>query len=60
MKSRLFCKHCNKHFEVDIKIIKLMQKYNGDKLNYDHNTYFYNDDSCFFKNIEQIKNKKNL
>ena len=60
MKSRLFCKHCDKHFEVDIKMIKLMKKHSTDKLSYAHNTYFYNDSSCFFKNIKQIKNEKNI
>jgi len=54
MKSRLFCNHCDKYFEVDIENIRLVQEFKGEHILFAHNTYFYNY-GCFFKELNKLK-----
>lgn len=55
MKSRLFCHHCEKYYEVDIKSIRLMQNAKDEQITFAHNTYFYKDENCFFKTVLELK-----
>ena len=54
MTARLFCHHCDKHYEVELEKIKLMQELNGDHITYSRNTYFY-EGECFFKTISKLQ-----
>lgn len=56
MKSRLFCQHCEKYYEVEIDQIRLMKNFKDEKMSFAHNTYFYKDkNACFFKTLHQIR-----
>jgi len=56
MTTRLFCKHCDKFYEVDIKDIRFMQEHMSEDLSFSHNTYFFND-GCFFKKLNTFKKR---
>ncbi len=58
MKSRLFCRHCEKHYEVDVNDIKFMQLHQNEHLSYDRNTYYYTN-GCFFKTLNTLKRTHN-
>jgi len=55
MTSRLFCRHCEKHYEVDTKDIKLMQRVHSENLTFSNNTYYFENSGCFFKAMNHIK-----
>jgi len=59
MKVRLFCNHCDKHFEVNVNKIRLMQKLNNEHITYANNTYYYHE-GCFFKKINQLEQENNI
>ena len=54
MKGRLFCHHCDKHFEVDIEDIRAVQALESARFTFAHNTYFYTG-GCFFKTLAQYR-----
>lgn len=57
LKVRLYCKHCDKFYEVDKEDVKLVQTHHNDAIHYERNTYFY-EDNCFFQEIKKIKSTK--
>ena len=54
MTARLFCEHCDKFFEVDVKDVRLMLENKKESLRFAHNTYFYKG-GCFFETLKQTK-----
>lgn len=56
MKARLFCHHCDKHYEIEIKKIRALQAIHSENFTFSHNTYFYKNE-CFFKSLNQLKIK---
>lgn len=56
MTTRLFCEHCDKFYEVDMKDIRFMQAQNKEYLNFAHNTYFFKN-GCFFQELSKYKKK---
>jgi len=55
MTTRLFCEHCDKFYEVDLKDIHLMKEKKKECLSFAHNTYFFKD-GCFFEILKEAKN----
>ena len=56
MVARLFCTHCEKHYTVDVKNIKLVQKQMAEDIRYSNNTYYF-EGGCFFKELNKVKNR---
>lgn len=54
MQVRLYCTHCQKHYEVEVDNVKLLQKHNSQNLKFQNNTYYY-DGGCFFKDVVILK-----
>lgn len=54
MKARLYCSHCEKHYEVKVEDVRLMQDFNNKNITFKHNTYYY-ESGCFFKNVVILK-----
>jgi len=54
MKARLFCRHCDKHYEVEVDDIRAVQAFTGKPIAYDRNTYFFTE-GCFFKTLGRCK-----
>lgn len=59
MRARLYCKHCEKHYDVDLDDVRMMQERNSAHIIFAHNTYYY-DDGCFFKTINLYKREKEI
>lgn len=55
MKARVYCDHCERHYEIELKDIKLMQAIHHEQFTFDQNTYHYSGADCFFERIEQVK-----
>jgi hypothetical protein len=56
MKARLYCSHCEKHYEVEVDNVRLMQKFNNENIVFKHNTYYYAS-GCFFKDVVILKRR---
>ena len=56
MTTRLFCEHCDKFYEVDMKDIRFMIKQKKEFLRFAHNTYFFNN-GCFFQKLRNYKER---
>lgn len=54
MKARLYCKHCEKYYDVPLKDVRLVQETNGDQITFAHNTYYF-EEECFFKTVNTLK-----
>ncbi|MFT5661115.1 MAG: hypothetical protein ACI9TV_001761 [Sulfurimonas sp.] len=54
MKARLFCTHCDKHYEVDVKNINLIKQVKSKNIEHRNNTYYYKN-GCFFQELSKIK-----
>lgn len=59
MKTRLFCHHCNKGYEVDTQSISYMKDHKKESLSFLDDTYYY-DDGCFFKTLNRLKREENI
>lgn len=55
MQARLYCKHCEKYYNVPLNDVRLMQETKSENITFTHNTYYYEDEGCFFKTIREIK-----
>ena len=55
MRVRLYCRHCEKHYEIALKDVRMVQAHHRDRFTFAHNTYYY-DDGCFFTALNQHKN----
>lgn len=56
MFGRIYCEHCDKHYETFSEDIKLMQKYNPEEIVFANNTYHYKGKKCFFTEVRRLKN----
>lgn len=56
MYTRIYCEHCDKHYETFSKDIKLMQKCNPEVITFANNTYYYKSKKCFFTEVKKLKN----
>lgn len=54
MTTRLFCEHCDKFYEVDMKDIRFMQEQKKECLSFAHNTYFFKN-GCFFQELGKYR-----
>ena len=54
MKTRLYCKHCKKYYDVPLQDVRLLQEEHSGHLTFQNNTYYYEGD-CFFKMLHQVK-----
>lgn len=54
MKTRLYCTHCEKYYDVPLKDVRMLQEAKSESITYAHNTYYYDDD-CFFKSVAAMK-----
>ena len=56
MFGRLYCEHCDKHYETFLEDIKLMKKSNPEEITFANNTYHYKGKKCFFTEVKKLKN----
>ena len=54
MTVRLFCEHCDKFYEVDVKDVRFMLEETKESLSFAHNTYFFKD-GCYFQKLRELK-----
>lgn len=60
MKTRVFCQHCDRYYEVDLEEARLIEKYHRDKITFSNNThYFRNERECFFNLVRKLKKQIN-
>lgn len=56
MYTRVFCEHCDRHYEVDLEEARLVEKFHSEKITFSNNThYFRNDKECFFNLVRKLK-----
>lgn len=56
MFGRIYCEHCDKHYETFSEDIKLLQKGNPEEITFANNTYYYKSNKCFFREVKKLKN----
>ncbi|MCW8821932.1 MAG: hypothetical protein OQK45_06870 [Sulfurovum sp.] len=59
MNTRIFCQHCDSHYEVDLEEARLVQKYHNDRISFENNTYYFRNTECFFHLVKQLKRQNN-
>jgi len=58
MTSKLFCRSCEKSYQVDSKNIQIVEESKNPYLQFSHDIYYYEKEGgCFFKTLNQIKSK---
>lgn len=55
MFGRIYCEHCDKHYETFSVDIKLVQKCNPEEITFANNTYYYKSNKCFFREVKKLK-----
>ncbi|MBU0631100.1 hypothetical protein KKA17_00490 [bacterium] len=59
MRAKLFCQHCEKHYDTDLDNIRYVQNHKNDSITFFNGTYSYND-GCFFKTLNRLKQEKKI
>lgn len=54
MKTKLYCHHCQKTYNVQINDVHLMLSYDQENLKRDHGHYYFTG-GCFFKTLKTQK-----
>lgn len=54
MKTKLYCKHCQKTYTVKMEDIRFMLSNDPQHIKRGHGHYYY-EDGCFFKALNRLK-----